>query len=150
MLGAKYSWHHFLGAMVVIFGLLVVVVPRLLQGSITEGTHESNGTVLLWMGVLVLSCVPAVFSNVYKEKALGEADIDVIYLNGWVAVYQFLFGIVVCIPAAYVLLSTSRLSLPALGLGWRCMSIVLCFFHNVVFRAMHPLFTSSHAGTRRT
>lgn len=111
MLGAKYGWHNFLGAMVVVFGLLVVVVPRLIAGGITDGSHgESTGTVLLWMGVLVLSCVPAVFSNVYKEKALGEADIDVVYLNGWVAVYQFLFGIAVCIPAACVALSHTRLA----------------------------------------
>ena len=27
-------------------------------------------------------------ASVYKEKALGEADINVVYLNGWVALFQ--------------------------------------------------------------
>ena len=38
--------------------------------------------------------------SVYKEKALGDVDIDPVYLNGWVAVYQFLFSIPLLIPSA--------------------------------------------------
>jgi hypothetical protein len=37
---------------------------------------------------------------VYKEKALGEVEIDVIYLNGWVAVFQFLLSIPLLFPSA--------------------------------------------------
>lgn len=42
-------------------------------------------------------------SSVYKEKALGDDDIDVIYLNGWVAVFQFLAGLVFAVPLAYAM-----------------------------------------------
>ena len=38
--------------------------------------------------------------SVYKEKALGDVDIDPVYMNGWVAVYQFLFSIPLLIPSA--------------------------------------------------
>lgn len=142
MLGAKYGWHNFLGAMVVVFGLLVVVVPRLIAGGITDGSHgESTGTVLLWMGVLVLSCVPAVFSNVYKEKALGEADIDVVYLNGWVAIYQFLFGIAVCIPAACVAPPHTRASLTLAAMSHN---------HTKDIIELRPALTSSSSVTPRT
>lgn len=51
----------------------------------------------------VLSCIPMCLSSVYKEKALGDDDIDVIYLNGWVAVFQFLAGLVFAVPSAYAM-----------------------------------------------
>jgi hypothetical protein len=43
-------------------------------------------------------------SSVYKEKALGETEIDVVYLNGWVAIYQFIIGIALGIPSPFFLL----------------------------------------------
>jgi len=45
--------------------------------------------------------VPSVFSSVYKEKALGTVDIDVTYLNGWVAVFQVIVAIPLAIPGAW-------------------------------------------------
>lgn len=42
-------------------------------------------------------------SSVYKEKALGDDDMDVIYLNGWVAVYQFLASLLFAVPSAYAM-----------------------------------------------
>ena len=38
--------------------------------------------------------------SVYKEKALGETDIDPVYLNGWVALFQFMFAIPLLFPSA--------------------------------------------------
>lgn len=43
-----------------------------------------------------------VLSSVYKEKALGEVDIDVVYLNGWVAIFQTICAIPLCLPSATV------------------------------------------------
>jgi hypothetical protein len=42
-------------------------------------------------------------SSVYKEFALGEEEIDVVYLNGWVSVFQSLFAIPLCIPSAMLI-----------------------------------------------
>lgn len=42
-------------------------------------------------------------SSVYKEKALGDDDMDVIYLNGWVAVFQFLASLLFAVPSAYAM-----------------------------------------------
>lgn len=47
------------------------------------------------------SCVPMTLSTVYKEKALGEVDVDVVYLNGYVAIYQMLITIVLAVPSGY-------------------------------------------------
>ena len=49
----------------------------------------------------MMSIIPGVFSNVYKEKALGELDIDVTYLNGWVSLFQFMWTIPLVIPSAW-------------------------------------------------
>lgn len=37
---------------------------------------------------------------VYKEKALGDTEIDAIYLNFWVAVWQFVLGFPLLLPMA--------------------------------------------------
>ncbi len=49
----------------------------------------------------MLSCVPMALSNVFKEKVLGGVDMDAMYLNGFVALYQFISCIPSAIPAAY-------------------------------------------------
>ena len=61
-----------------------------------EGSNQN-----FWILIQVLSIVPSVFSSVYKEKALGDVDIDVTYLNGWVAFYQLCFCIPLAVPSAW-------------------------------------------------
>jgi len=64
-------------------------------------TAKSSSTqLLIWAGVMVVSCVPMTLSSIYKEKALGDTELDPVFLNGWIAVFQFLFSIPLAIPAA--------------------------------------------------
>jgi len=100
LLKAKYEKFHYVGALVVIAGLIVLLVPVFLSKD-QNNNGESTVKIAIWCIVLILSCVPMTLSSVYKEKALGDADIDVVYLNGWVAVFQFLVSIPLAIPAAY-------------------------------------------------
>jgi len=94
-LKTKYSIANYIGAAIVVAGILVVLLPTLLK-------QKSGGDlVIVWSGVLILSCIPMTFSSVYKEKALGEQEIDVVYLNGWVAVFQFIFSMAVAVPSAF-------------------------------------------------
>lgn len=67
-----------------------------------DGGSQAAGKVLLWSVVMILSCVPMTLSSVYKQKALGETDLDPVFLNGWIAFWQFLFSIPIAIPAAMV------------------------------------------------
>lgn len=73
----------------------------LIQEKNSNNDNESAGTILLWCGVLVISCVPMTLSSVYKEKNLNDVEIDVVYLNGWVAVYQFITCAALAVPAGY-------------------------------------------------
>jgi CRT-like, chloroquine-resistance transporter-like len=104
-LQAQYTFSQYLGATVVLFGIAVVLIPNFISPSSAEVSAGAEGGnyELLWIFVLVLSCVPMCLSSVYKEKALGEMEIDVVYLNGWVAVYQFLFSLPLCIPSSAVI-----------------------------------------------
>ena len=104
-LQAQYTFSQYLGATVVLFGIAVVLIPNFLTHSPTGDSAGAEGGnyELLWIFVLVVSCVPMCLSSVYKEKALGEMEIDVVYLNGWVAIYQFLFALPLCIPSSAVI-----------------------------------------------
>lgn len=104
-LNAVYSKSQYIGAVVVLLGIVVVLVPNFFNSSpSTSSTDAStnNSSELVWLLVLVISCIPMCLSSVYKEKALGEMDIDIMYLNGWVAIFQFLIAIPLCIPTCQI------------------------------------------------
>eukprot|EP00752_Nemacystus_decipiens_P011032 g9801.t1 len=116
--GARYSMMQYTGATVVALGILIAIGPSLAVGTGSGGSGEK----LIWSLVLVLSCVPMALSSVYKELALGESELDPIYLNGWVAVFQFLVCIPLAVPAALAgNPAVSPMELPRnLWDGWMC------------------------------
>jgi len=143
MLGAVYKPYQFVGAFVVIAGLVTVLAPVMFgagsdasctfaPGNETEycvecqdvdgvGGNELNCTAdkhcvwqiagedssgststLIWATVMMLSCIPMCLSSIYKEVALGETELDPIFLNGWIALFQFFFSIPLAVPAAWI------------------------------------------------
>lgn len=87
---AQYNVYQYTGALIVAGGILIVLAPSL-----------TGGGSIIWAVVLILSTIPMALSSVYKEIALGETELDAIYLNGWVAVFQFAFSLVLAVPSAY-------------------------------------------------
>lgn len=107
-LGAKYTVNQYLGAGAVLCGLVVVLLPSFQQSQDDTGGQNQVRAVpplllmpslllllltlparpcaqVVWAVVMILSCIPMTLSSVYKEKALGDTDIDVVYLNGALA-----------------------------------------------------------------
>lgn len=41
----------------------------------------------------LLAAVPGALSMVYKERAIRDQPMDMVYLNAWVSVYQFIGGL---------------------------------------------------------
>lgn len=78
LLHAQYLLTQYVGAAVVAGGIVIVIGPSLAVGSGGSGGVQE----LVWSLVLVVSCVPMAMSSVYKEMALGESELDPIYLNG--------------------------------------------------------------------
>jgi len=100
ILKAKYGIHHYVGAVIVICGLIVVLVPSFVDPQ-KNSQNVSQVTIAIWSTALITSCIPMTLSSVYKEKALGEVEIDVVYMNGWIAVYQFIISLALAVPSAY-------------------------------------------------
>lgn len=125
-LAARYTKWQYLGAAITLLGIFIAIIPDMVghgapadpTAPVAEPSPASN--TMMWYVVLILSCVPMCFSSVYKEKALGELDIDVVYLNGWVAVYQFLFAIPLCIPSAALTGMSIPEIMPNMYSGWLC------------------------------
>ncbi|RLN20360.1 hypothetical protein BBJ28_00023861 [Nothophytophthora sp. Chile5] len=101
LLKAKYSGYQYVGAVTVTLGLLIVLgLGGSDSGSSGGGTNPH--LIVLWSIVMIFSCVPMCLSSVYKEKTLGEAELDAVYLNGWIAVFQFMFAIPLTLPASMI------------------------------------------------
>ncbi|TDH72167.1 hypothetical protein CCR75_000992 [Bremia lactucae] len=98
LLKAKYSSFQYLGAVVVTLGLLIVLG----SGDSSSSSSANSHVIVIWSIVMIFSCIPMCLSSVYKEKMLGEVELDAVYLNGWVAVYQLLCAIPLTFPAAMV------------------------------------------------
>lgn len=148
-LKSTYTVAQYMGAAVVMMGIVAVLLPKfilpppaqqphipdapadpyslsgdgdLLEQSAAPASDFNSSTTmqLVWVMVQVLSCVPMCLSSVYKEKALGEVEIDVTYLNGWVAVFQFILAIPLCIPSAGVQGIPLSNLIPNMYGGFRC------------------------------
>ncbi len=90
LLKREYTRFQYIGAFIVALGIATVLIPSM-----------SGGGSAGWAIVMIFSTVPMALSSVYKEIALGETELDPIFLNGWIAVFQFMFSCLICIPAAY-------------------------------------------------
>lgn len=100
-LGADYNRAQYIGATIVCAGIFLVLSPQLV-GTVNPSSENGHNQVL-WSFVMMVSCIPMASSSVYKEYALRDDDIDVVYLNGWVATFQFLLCIPLAIPSAWAI-----------------------------------------------
>lgn len=121
-LDATYTRAQYYGAGIVMGGIIVVLLPTLFGASVPNpSTDSESSSNILWIVVLVLACIPMCCSSVYKEKALGEVEIDVWYLNGWVALFQTIIAIPLMLPSASVINMSYNQILPNMYNGLYCL-----------------------------
>eukprot|EP00742_Colponemidia_sp_Colp-10_P003692 GILJ01003930.1.p1 GENE.GILJ01003930.1~~GILJ01003930.1.p1 ORF type:complete len:493 (+),score=83.13 GILJ01003930.1:79-1557(+) len=87
-LKVKYHKLQYSGAFFIILGVVVVVLPKFLW----PDQKSTEQDLLLFNVLFFISDVPQAISAVYKEIAFKNTDLDVNYLNAWVALWQLLFG----------------------------------------------------------
>eukprot|EP00928_Gymnodinium_smaydae_P061049 TRINITY_DN4509_c0_g3_i2.p1 TRINITY_DN4509_c0_g3~~TRINITY_DN4509_c0_g3_i2.p1 ORF type:complete len:431 (+),score=84.43 TRINITY_DN4509_c0_g3_i2:165-1295(+) len=88
----RYSSKEMAGALLIVAGACVSVVPSLLQAS----ASDSLGSNIRWYAVIfyAMSNVPMAMSACYKESKFDKAQLDVWYLTQWVSIFQFLVSFV--------------------------------------------------------
>lgn len=121
LLKVRYNLQQYLGAMIVASGIIIVLIPAL---SSKNSNTASTGTLIEGSILMLLSCVPMCLSSVYKEIALVEKDLDPIYLNGMVAIFQFLAAIPLTLPASL----TQDPKVPISDIPSNLWDGLLCFF----------------------
>jgi drug/metabolite transporter (DMT)-like permease len=99
--GAKYSPLKYLGAVIVLAGIAVVVVPDLKHPASSSSTSPSSGSLALWSSVLVGGCIPMAVSSVYKERMMVKVPVDVVEFNFLTTLYQLLITLALLVPSVY-------------------------------------------------
>lgn len=120
ILKERYQKLQYLGATVILTGVLFVLVPKALDPSASSG--ENN--LFLFNMIFLMSDLPQAMSSVYKEIAFTE-DLDVNYLQAWVALWQVIFGFVLAPVNSLKFLGSNAMPLDqipnALLNGGKCM-----------------------------
>lgn len=117
----RYKPYNYAGALAVIAGIAIVLVPKIVDDHSAGGSSGGAG-LLEWSLVLVVSCVPMALSSVYKEVALGSADCDVWHMNGQVALYQLVASFVLLYPSALAESIAPDDLWTNFGDGFRCLA----------------------------
>ncbi|KAF0695898.1 Aste57867_13312 [Aphanomyces stellatus] len=100
----EYTRMQFVGGILMTSGLLLGILPLLLLFPSDVFEEAEMG----WHSLcFLLAAVPASLSMLYKEQALAPQPMDMYYLNAWVAVYQFIGGLLLAplifdIPALHL------------------------------------------------
>ncbi|ETV74621.1 hypothetical protein, variant 1 [Aphanomyces astaci] len=89
-LQTKYKRTHIFGAILVIYGGLVDMIPLMQGGGSTVNSPDPS---IWWISLYLMALIPAAGSNVYKEIGLKDVDLDIWYTNAWVSAYQILWGL---------------------------------------------------------
>ena len=125
-LGTKYKQPHYVGSILVIYGVLVNLMPFFTGTQSASANNPYYNPSIFWIMINTVATVFAAASNIYKEVALKDFDLDVWYTNAWVGVYQLLSGLLTCWT-----LSVTGFSDPTVGLtdyGTYFYQAIRCFF----------------------
>eukprot|EP00899_Mesostigma_viride_P001727 jgi/Mesvir1/11555/Mv17929-RA.1 len=86
-----YRWPQYLGAIVVLSGIVISAWPSLVDGN--RPSHNRTGPLLFDL-LFFSACIPTALSSVLKEIMFNSTeDMDVWYVNAWIAFFQTLLGL---------------------------------------------------------
>eukprot|EP00741_Cyanophora_paradoxa_P010705 tig00020538_g10347.t1 len=85
-LSARYNRLQFMGAFLICCGVGLATVPAFKGGHLGANNRVSS------IIVYATSSVPNALSNVYKEFAFKDQNMDIYYLTFWVSTWQFFLG----------------------------------------------------------
>lgn len=86
ILKERYSWIQVGGSLLIVGGVVVSLLPSLLNKA------ANTGNVFFWNMFYLCQVIPFAASNVYKDIAFKSVDMDVWYLQFWDVFWQSVFG----------------------------------------------------------
>jgi drug/metabolite transporter (DMT)-like permease len=124
-----------------------------------DASRKEELLTLVWSLVMIASCLPMTISTIYKEASMvGEIETDPVFINGWVAIYQFFFNLILAVPAGYFFSPAIKpwelidniwrgmkcyLGEPSTSTG--CHPDTMCSFHAAFFVNMNLVTTVLYA-----
>lgn len=132
ILGTHFKAREYLGSVVILCGvLIVVVVPALLSDPESDSGSPQPRNEIYFNVIYFFSVVPSALSAIYKEKLFTNIDLEVNYLQAWVAVWQLLFGFAMIPLNTFKFLGDNYM--PYSQLPHALIDGAMCFFgHNTV------------------
>jgi hypothetical protein len=101
----------------------------------TESNSGGSSLMVVWSFVMILATVPMALSSIYKETYSNTHEIDPVYINLWICVFQLLYSLPLSIPAGYA----ATPAVPISELPQNFWNGLKCFFGiSSVMKGCHP------------
>jgi hypothetical protein len=121
LLKTGYRWTHYVGAGLVVVGIIVRLIP-----TFSAGEKEPLILPAIWIPIYLFSMIPSALSNVYKEGGLKGIKSDIWHVNAWVGVWQLLLGFIT-MPTVFIPFPDADVINPS-DLGQYLSDASTCFF----------------------
>lgn len=137
----RFSKWQILGASTIMAGVSVAMIP-----TFTSGESSNNQAVFVFL--FFLNNLPSAVSSVYKEVAFNDVEMDVNFLQAWVALWQLIFGFVLIPLNTMSILGADRIEYSEMSSAF--MNGLWCFLgynHISLPRCRLPAYMTAHDGT---
>jgi hypothetical protein len=121
MLNRRYYKSHYLGVFLTVYAVMVSYIPSFSDGKFNEGWATF---------IFIVSIIPGVLSFVFKEKMLDDQEVDIWWMNLWISVWQFIFGLVM-FPVMLAPLSGSDITIKVNDVGSYFKDAFKCQFSGI-------------------
>ena len=125
-MGTRYHAAHWIGAFLAIVGVIINLIP-LFNGTANQNDKGLNPT-FGWVSLNAVSYLFMAASNIYKEIALKDHDLDVWYANAWVCIYQLLWGLLTIWTVGIPAFVDPSPTIPMSLFGQYILNGIICFF----------------------
>mmetsp|Transcript_377 Transcript_377/g.579 ORF Transcript_377/g.579 Transcript_377/m.579 type:complete len:457 (-) Transcript_377:213-1583(-) len=95
ILKRRFGWGHFVGAILIIIGVVVVVLPPALSpphdnttAIVGDGEGESTAEAVIFSLLFLAGTIPAALVGVWEERVFEKRRLDPYSLLAWVTLYQ--------------------------------------------------------------
>jgi len=106
----RYTWLNLLGAIILICGIVVTVIPDLIHSKLD---NVNRSTFVEYVVLVLAATVPNAIAIVYLEYILKFEDIEIMSAWMWINVFELIFGL----PLIFAIIPLQRISFSFTNIG---------------------------------